>query len=106
MDSVKAYRIIYFIYAAVGIVKLCLALFLSAACELDPKPKAAGTATETAPLLANGSQQNQTDDDRNKRRWRLLPEISKESQVVLVQLCILFACDNLASVLAPLLVYH
>ncbi|KAJ9607481.1 hypothetical protein H2200_007559 [Cladophialophora chaetospira] len=98
--TIQAYRIIFFIYAVVGIVKLCLALMLSSACELDPKPKPADT-TETAPLLGNGQAQSK-DDDPKKRRWRLLPEISKESQLVLVQLCILFAFDNLASGLAPL----
>jgi MFS family permease len=100
---IEAYRIIFFVYAVVGIVKLCLALLLSEACELDPKPKPAG-ATETAPLLGNGATPppKSDDDETKKRRWRLLPDISKESQFVLVQLCILFAFDNLASGLAPL----
>ena len=84
-----------------GIVKLCLALLLSKACELDPKPKSANP-TETAPLLGNASAAQNHDDTRKTRRWRLLPDISKESRVVLVQLCILFAFDNLASGLAPL----
>ncbi|KIW67698.1 hypothetical protein PV04_06930 [Phialophora macrospora] len=99
---IEAYRVIFFVYAAVGIVKLCLALMLSKACELDPKPKPA-SATETAPLLGNrAAPTKDDDDDAKKRRWRLLPDISKESQIVLVQLCILFAFDNLASGLAPL----
>lgn len=111
-SSVQSYRIIFFIYAAVGIIKLCLALLLSKACELDPKPKpkpisnSASSASETAPLLGNGSaSRNKIDEEENagkKRRWRLLPDVSKESQIVLVQLCILFAFDNFASGLAPL----
>ncbi|KIX95221.1 uncharacterized protein Z520_09137 [Fonsecaea multimorphosa CBS 102226] len=102
-DSVEAYRIIFFIYAVVGAVKLCLALMLSKECEVDAQPKSAN-ATETAPLLGNdrGAPQNKDDDLKKKRRWRLLPDISKESKVVLVQLCVLFAFDNFASGLAPL----
>ncbi len=96
-DSIEAYRIIFFVYAVVGVIKLCLALMLSKACELDAKPKLIGNQ-ETAPLLGDGAAQNKD----QKRGWRLLPDISKESQTVLIQLCILFAFDNLASGLAPL----
>ncbi|KIW82614.1 hypothetical protein Z517_05641 [Fonsecaea pedrosoi CBS 271.37] len=100
--SIQAYRVIFFIYAFVGIIKLCLALLLSKECEVDAQPKSANT-TETAPLLGNDrGTQNKDDDMQKKRRWRLLPDISKESKVVLVQLCILFAFDNFASGLAPL----
>jgi hypothetical protein len=52
--------------------------------------------------LGNGSAARNKDNHAKKRRWRLLPDISPESRVVLVQLCILFAFDNLASGLAPL----
>ena len=95
-NSIKAYRIIYLIYAVVGIVKLCLALLLSRECEVDTQPKSAN-ATETEPLLGNG-----TPKSDKKKRFSLLPNISKESRIVLVQLCILFAFDNFASGLAPL----
>ncbi|ETI21940.1 hypothetical protein G647_06010 [Cladophialophora carrionii CBS 160.54] len=100
--TIDAYRVIFFVYAAVGIVKLCLALMLSKACELDPKPKPANV-TEATPLLGNGTASTKDDnDDAKQRQWRLLPNISKESRVVLMQLCVLFAFDNLASGLAPL----
>jgi len=115
-SDVGAYRIIFCIYAVVGLVKLSLALLLSKACEVDSKPKptttggaaAAATApSETAPLLGNGTANDDGDDGQDikknkKRRFRLLPDISKESQVVLLQLCVLFAFDNFASGLAPL----
>jgi Na+/melibiose symporter-like transporter len=113
-DSIKAYRIIFFIYAVVGIIKLCLALTLSKACELEPKPRPKPSdvasssgdsnvpATETAPLLGNGNAPGKDGEQPKKPRWRLLPDISKESQVTLVQLCVLFAFDNFASGLAPL----
>jgi len=97
-SSIDAYRIIYFVYTVVGLVKLCLALLLSKKCEVHTQPKSANS-TETAPLL--GGAHDGRKDDKKKKRWRLLPDISKESKVVLVQLCILFAFDNFASGLAP-----
>ncbi|KAI1629469.1 major facilitator superfamily domain-containing protein [Exophiala viscosa] len=96
-SDIRAYRIIYFVYTAVGIVKLGLALLLSKECEVHAQPKTANPS-ETAPLLGDGPRK---DDAKKNKRWRLLPDISKESQVVLVQLCILFAFDNFASGLAP-----
>ncbi|KAK5044940.1 hypothetical protein LTR84_010312 [Exophiala bonariae] len=112
-SAIQSYRVIFSIYAVVGLIKLLLALLLSKECEINggkPKVINAGpaAATETAPLLGNGdangvAQQTEVDDDdKKKRRFRLLPQISKESQVVLLQLCILFAFDNFASGLAPL----
>jgi Na+/melibiose symporter-like transporter len=112
-SAIQSYRVIFSIYAVVGLIKLLLALLLSKECEINgSKPKVinAGpaTVTETAPLLGNGNangvtQQTAVDDDgKTKRCFRLLPQISKESQVVLLQLCILFAFDNFASGLAPL----
>lgn len=98
---VGAYRVIYFVYTVVGIIKLGLALLLSKECEVHSQPKAANP-TETAPLLGDGaSQQNNADTKKKQRRWRLWPDISKESRVVLLQLCVLFALDNFASGLAP-----
>jgi hypothetical protein len=93
--SIQAYRVIYFVYTVAGLIKLCLALLLSKSCEVHSQP-ASANPTETAPLLGDG----QPKDDK-KKRWRLLPDISKESRVVLVQLCVLFAFDNFASGLAP-----
>ncbi|KIW46240.1 uncharacterized protein PV06_01923 [Exophiala oligosperma] len=96
-SSIQAYRVIYFMYTIIGLVKLCLALLLSKECEVNAHPKAANPS-ETSPLLGeNGTRE----DNKKQRRWSLLPNISKESKVVLVQLCILFAFDNFASGLAP-----
>lgn len=96
-SSIQAYRVIYFMYTIIGLVKLCLALLLSKECEVNAHPKAANPS-ETSPLLGeNGTRE----DNKKQRRWSLLPNISKESKVVLVQLGILFAFDNFASGLAP-----
>ncbi|KAL6242115.1 hypothetical protein RBB50_011027 [Rhinocladiella similis] len=94
--SIQAYRVIYFMYTIIGLVKLCLALLLSKECEVNAQPKAANPS-ETSPLIGD----NSTGDQKKRKRWSLLPDISKESRVVLIQLCILFAFDNFASGLAP-----
>jgi MFS family permease len=106
---ITTYQTIFFIYAGVGLLKMCLAFMLSSACELDAKPKPAAviasSAGERAPLLGNNTtahDQDSVEPPKKKRGWSLLPDVSKESQVVLVQLCVLFAFDNLASGLAPL----
>lgn len=63
---------------------------------MNAQPKAANPS-ETSPLIGD----NSTGDQKKRKRWSLLPDISKESRVVLIQLCILFAFDNFASGLAP-----
>ncbi|EXJ86177.1 hypothetical protein A1O1_06547 [Capronia coronata CBS 617.96] len=116
-SAVKAYRLIFFIYAVVGLVKLGLALLLSRECEVDftGQPKTSA-ATETAPLLGNnapsspgdgGGDEDDNDNDTDaknhlKKQWRLLPNISKESRGILLQLCVLFTLDSFGSGLASL----
>lgn len=96
-DVVPAYRVVYIAYAVLGGVKLLLSLLLGQECEVDKQPLEANPS-ETAPLLAgNGGK-----DDGKRSKFALLPQLSKESKVILVQLCILFAFDNFASGLASL----
>ena len=94
-DTVRAYRIIYYAYAVIGLMKLFLSIVLSKACEVDTQPSTAN-ATETAPLLG-GDQK-----PKKKSPLALIPQLSPESKAILFQLCILFAFDNFASGLAPL----
>ena len=95
-DTVRAYRVIYFAYAVIGVVKLLLSIVLSKACEVDTQPSTAN-ATETAPLLGGGQKPK-----KKKSPLALVPQLSPESKAILFQLCILFAFDNFASGLAPL----
>lgn len=99
-NKVKAYRLIFFVYAVIGLLKLVLALSLSEACEAEKQPSSAN-ATETAPLL---NPDNDGDNGKKKKRRNIFPRLSRESQVILVQLCLLFAFDNFASGLAPMYV--
>ena len=123
---VKAYRAVFYGYAAIGVVKFVLALLLSRAAELGgkeptpPPPARAATtqngvtqnggdtqdgadATDTTPLLRDEpADQEATREPETPPRRRWLPEISPESVNVMVSLCFLFALDSFGSGLAPL----
>lgn len=99
-DSIKTYRAVFWAYACIGLIKFALAMSLSKVVEAEKK--AAPIADpETAPLLGDGAE----DDEPKKKKNFLaskLPEISPESRVIVINLCILFALDSFASGLAPL----
>jgi hypothetical protein len=97
-NEVETYRAVFWGYAAFGIIKFFLALALSKKCELEKKPVPAADP-ETAPLLGDGAD----DMEPKKSKFRSwLPDISAESRVVVLSLCVLFALDAFASGLAPL----
>ena len=97
-DLISAYRAIYLGYAVTGVMKLILSLLLSRSVEAKKKQQQAnGRNGETAPLL----------DQRNEEAPRrglqsLLPDISRESLPVAINLCLLFAIDSFGSGLAPM----
>lgn len=107
-----AYRAVFVAYAALGVVKLVLALALSPAVEADEKPQREASAAdvsaeETTPLLPDGAQEEtQTKKVNAARRWwtAMLPQLSPESKGITAALCLLFALDSFASGLAPLYV--
>jgi MFS family permease len=104
-DKVASYRVIFFIYAALGLVKATLVLMLSQDIELDEKqelgrPRVA--TSETAPLLHGALEPNSVPEPRKTGLRRMLPDISRESVAVVAELCILFALDSFASGLAPM----
>jgi MFS family permease len=94
--TIDAYRVVYYIYSAVGVLKLVLSLVLSSDCEADKQP-ATGNPTETQPLLGPEAPKK-----KKKGPLQLLPQLSAESKIIVFQLCLLFACDSFASGLAPL----
>ena len=95
-DYIQAYRSIFFVYAAIGAIKFLLACALSKKVEVEKSKPQGGV--ETTPLLSNGN----TEQLKKKSWFALLPDFSKESKIIVVDLCILFALDNFASGLAPL----
>lgn len=92
-DNIRAYRVVYTLYAALGIFKFILACLLSKKCEAEPevKPQEPSESSEETPLLPNKPKENQS----------ILPKIGKESLTILIKLCLLFALDSLASGLVP-----
>ncbi|KAI1662189.1 MFS general substrate transporter [Daldinia decipiens] len=99
-DFVRAYRAIYFGYAALGLLKLTLTLLLGHTVESEKKQAQNRTRDdETRPLLESGVEASTS----HKRGLRaLFPDISRESVPVVVTLCLLFALDSFGSGLAPL----
>ncbi len=98
-DAVRSYRIVFFAYAVLGLVKFFLTFFLSKGCEVEKEDQdTAGPASssETSPLLANDAGYR-----KQKAKKSLLPSISKESIVIVTNLCLLFAVDSIASGLVP-----
>jgi MFS family permease len=98
-DNIKTYRAVFWAYACVGLVKFALAMSLSKAVEAEKRAVPIADA-ETAPLLGNGIE----DQEPKKKNFLVsrLPDISLESRVIVMNLCILFALDSFASGLAPL----
>ncbi|MCJ1314740.1 hypothetical protein MMC15_000052 [Xylographa vitiligo] len=97
VDNVSAYRLAYFGYAALGLVKFILACGLSKRVEADYKAPAKDDQA-TRPLL-----QNEIGPEAAKKpKKSMLPSLSKASRGIVVNLCILFALDAFASGLAPM----
>lgn len=100
---VQTYRLIYAVYAAMGIVKFCMCLVLSKACELEPvKTPIPADNGERQPLLANDHDRQGSGAEAQKSTIRgLLPSLSKETRSLIMKLGVLFAMDALASGLSP-----
>ncbi|KAL2126706.1 hypothetical protein VTI74DRAFT_377 [Chaetomium olivicolor] len=101
-----AYRAVFLAYAALGLIKLMLALALSPTVEADEEgpsvsSSSGGAPTDTTPLL--NSEPESRPETRKTPWWAaLLPQLSPESKGITAALCLLFAVDSFASGLAPL----
>ena len=110
----SAYRVIFGIYAVLGIVKLLLAFMLSDKCEPgQPKQE----YEEVHQMDDVGPEDPLSDDEDSQeghtqskaraplpemKRKSIWPAISPASRSILIKLCLLFAVDSLASGLVPL----
>ena len=111
-QETRAYRLIFGIYALLGIVKLILSLMLSDACEPETEkpphhPDVQLDALEAEGLLSDDDNE-QADSSRpeligalNVQKKSLWPQISPSSRSILIKLSILFAIDSFASGLTP-----
>jgi MFS family permease len=102
---VDAYRSVFVGYAALGLLKLLLVLFLSREVEADkPKPPPP-SSSETSPLLGDVAPSPSPVSSPKPPPGifaSLLPAISPESRTTILTLTLLFALDAFASGLAPL----
>ncbi|KAK4938907.1 hypothetical protein LTR10_020730 [Elasticomyces elasticus] len=106
-SPLESYRVVFWAYAAFGIVKCLLALLLSTECEPAAEPVSSTPPTrssETSLLLPRqGEDERPASKDGighpSSRPW--LPTLSPETRVLVVKLCLLFGLDSLASGLAP-----
>ncbi|KAI1334559.1 major facilitator superfamily domain-containing protein [Xylariaceae sp. FL0016] len=103
-DLLYSYRIIYLIYAAFGLLKLALTLFLTASVESATKRRDPRQGNEeAAPLLGNDTGAQPGDRPSPMRRLRaILPKISRESASTIATLCLLFFMDSFGTGLSPL----
>ena len=101
----RSYRVVFFAYAALGLVKLLFTLSLSPKVEAATKKPEPVREAEQAPLLGE-ERENGTGKKNQKPSLRtLLPQLSPESAVILFKLALLFSLDSFASGLAPLYGY-
>lgn len=109
-DLLYSYRIIYAIYAAIGVIKLCLTFSMSHSIEGEIKKQRqenqySNQGDETAPLLDSQHQHDEAApaDAQGKRSLRaFLPNIRKDSAAVVIILCLLFGLDAFGSGVNPL----
>lgn len=113
--ALESYRLVFWAYAGLGLVKFVFCLFLTEKCEPQTVIVPAQQADdETRPLLVNGDegQEHGQEEDASKPDnaereekisvfRRMLPAISNDSVSLLWKLCLLFAVDSIASGLTP-----
>ncbi|KAI3558115.1 hypothetical protein CABS01_02675 [Colletotrichum abscissum] len=89
-----AYRVVFYGYAALGVLKLFLALLLSRDIEAE-REEAGASAEETTPILGERSAEREFE----VKTWRskIVPRIERESMPVVATLCFFFALDSFAS---------
>ncbi|KAJ5961131.1 uncharacterized protein N7479_008281 [Penicillium vulpinum] len=94
---IPACRIIFFVYAGVGVVKLIFTLGLSGKVEVQ-KEEPQEQSSETRPLLAEQAAQ----DVEPPKKKGLFSSIEKDLWSLVIRLFILFGVDSFASGLASL----
>lgn len=102
-SELGSFRFVFWLYAAIGLVKAGLSKLLSEACEAEPpKPKPAAQERENGgeeqqPFLSNGQEQSSAPPPKKPT----LATLSNQSRITLTKLCGLFFFDSLASGMVP-----
>ncbi|KAF3053739.1 para-aminobenzoate synthase, (PABA) [Didymella keratinophila] len=102
--ELDAYRAVFWIYTAVGLVKATSTLFLSQSDEnggeTEPLLPAADDDTQPA-ATSNSNGVVPSDGKEAKKRWNPFASISPKSRAILLKLCGLFFLDSLGSGMVP-----
>lgn len=112
--NTRAYRVIFGLYALLGMLKLAFSLMLSDRCEPEPQKQERHGAVELGAVEAAGllSDDDEADEPPKptkstataappQRKKSIWPQISPVSRAILLKLCLLFAVDSMASGLVP-----
>ncbi|KAL8687869.1 MAG: hypothetical protein Q9224_005029 [Gallowayella concinna] len=116
-SSTRAYRVIFGLYALLGLLKLGLSMILSETCEPEPPKQEYQQATElddieTKSLLSSDDELPDTQPQPQppskltpapralEKSRSIIPSISPASRAILLKLCVLFSFDSFASGLA------
>ncbi|CAN6661963.1 hypothetical protein TRVA0_033S01618 [Trichomonascus vanleenenianus] len=82
-DRLTSYRMVFWTYTALALVKVVLNLFLSPQCEAEEHHQLQGESGETTGLLGGDAEERGT-----------IHKLSRETKKLVVTLCILFGCDS------------
>lgn len=106
---VDAYHAVFWIYAAMGLVNMVIALLLSSKCEIGSEPSESKTHEESEILLDEmdeGEHENEDDESESAKseppkpehqaKKRLFAQISKATRVIMYKLWFLLIVDSLA----------
>ncbi|KAL8919035.1 MAG: hypothetical protein Q9208_007001 [Pyrenodesmia sp. 3 TL-2023] len=115
-SPMQAYRIIFAIYAFLGVVKFALSLLLSERCEPQAEKQEYQQVTELDDVEIESLLSSEDDDEpdrshpkprpklpspsRTPKKSSILPAISPASRAILLKLCLLFAFDSLGGGMA------
>lgn len=106
----EAYPPIFGMYAIIGLIKVCVTLFLTERCEANyttPQGTGRDETETTAPLLNNSDRRRSYNKGPevasriHRIRSSVTAKLSPESRKILVRLCILFAINSFASGMLP-----
>jgi hypothetical protein len=115
-SQLDAYRAVFWVYTAVGLVQALFTLLLSQDCEHQQPSKPPHQDAETEPLLptadddthpaASGDDASRAVETSKKEKkkpwtWNLFSSISPKSRAILFKLCSLFFLDSLGSGMVP-----
>lgn len=118
--ELDAYRAVFWIYTAVGLVNATSTLFLSQRCEQhtpsassktdrryseedegEREPLLPAADDDTHPAATGNTNGVAPDGKQDKKRWNPFASISPKSRAILFKLCSLFFLDSLGSGMVP-----